>query len=334
MFYEGVGKIVIRDDLPKPSIKLDEVLIKVKYCGICGSDVESFKRVGMYAPRTLIGHEFSGEIVEVGDNVKKLKIGNRVTVNPNLPCYDCYWCNRNQENMCKDSPKALGVLADGAMVEYINVKAERIHLLPDSMSFEVGATIEPLAVGIYAVQESGIIMGENATVYGAGTIGLMTIQALKVAGANIFVLEPLESKHKLALELGADNVLIPKNWKKIQRLTNRIGPDHIFDCVGIGETIMSAINLVKKGGHITVVGMDPEPMELKNFYGLSIFNVSLRGIYAYVQDTFRTAINLLEQKKVNVKPMITKIIKLNDVPEMFEILAKPHNEIKVLVEIE
>ena len=332
VMYDGVGKIVILDDLPKPSLKQDDVLLKVRYCGICGSDVESFKRAGMYAPKTIIGHEFSGEIVEVGNNVKKLKVGDRVTVNPNLPCYDCYWCHRNQENMCKDAPKALGTLTNGAMVEYINVGAERVHLLPDSISLEEAAAIEPLAVGIYSVEESGIKMGENAAVYGAGTIGLMIIQALKVAGANIFVLEPVESKHKLALELGADSVLIPKNWKKIQRLTNRLGPDHVFDCVGIGETISSAINLIRKGGIITLVGMDPEA-NLKNFYGLAVFNITLRGIFAYVQDTFKTAINLLEKKKVNVKPMITKIIKLNDVPEMFEVLSKPHDEIKVLVEI-
>jgi L-iditol 2-dehydrogenase/galactitol-1-phosphate 5-dehydrogenase len=333
VMYDGVGKIVLLDDLPKPSIKQDDVLIKVKYCGICGSDVESFKRAGMYAPKTIIGHEFSGEIIEVGNNVKKLKVGDRVTVNPNLPCYDCYWCHRNQENMCKDAPNGLGLLTNGAMVEYINVRAERVHLLPDSISLEEAAAIEPLAVGIYSVEESGIKIGENAAVYGAGTIGLMTIQALKVAGANIFVLEPVESKHKLALELGADSVLIPKNWKKIQRLTNRLGPDHVFDCVGIGETISSAINLIRKGGAITLVGMDPEA-NLKNFYGLAVFNITLRGIFAYVQDTFRTAINLLEKKKVNVKPMITKIIKLDDVPEMFEALSKPHDEIKVLVEID
>jgi threonine dehydrogenase-like Zn-dependent dehydrogenase len=333
VMYEGVGKMAILDDLPKPSIKPDEVLIKVKYCGICGSDIESYKRVGMYAPKTIIGHEFSGEIIELGNDVKKLKIGDRVTVNPNLPCHDCYWCQYNKENLCKDAPKALGTLASGAMVEFINVRAERIHLLPDSISLQEGALIEPLAVGIYSVEESGIKMAENAAVFGAGTIGLMTIQALKVAGANIFVLEPLESKHKLAEELGADFTFIPKDRKKIQRLTDRIGPAYVFDCVGIGETLTSSINLVRKGGNIILVGMDPEA-PLKNFYALGIFNITLRGIFGYVQDTFRTAINLLEKKKVNVSKMITKIVKLNEVPDMFEILSKPHDEIKVVVEFD
>lgn len=333
-FYEGVRKIVIRDDFPKPTIQPDEVLIKVKYCGICGSGIESYKMAGMYSSGIILGHEFSGEIVEVGDKVKKLKIGNRVTANPTLPCSDCYWCNRNQENMCKIHNNALGIFTNGAMAEYINVNADRIHILSDSISYEEGATIEPLCVGLYAVQESGIKMGESAAVYGAGTIGLMTINALKAVGADIYVLELLESKHKLALELGADNVFSPKNWKKIHRLTDRRGPDHVFDCVGIGATITSSIDLVRYGGQITIIGMNPEPFEIKNFYGMAAGNKSLRGIYGYINDTFGTAINLLEKGKVNVKPMISKIIKLDEVPEIFEILSKPHDEIKVLVEID
>lgn len=334
--YEGVGKIIVRDDLPKPSIKPDEVLIKVKYCGICGSDVESFKKEGMYGSGTIIGHEVSGEIIEIGDKVKKLKIGNRVTINPNLPCYDCYWCNRYQENKCKFAPKALGSLADGAMVEFFNVKEERVHILPDSISFEEGAAIEPLSVGIYSVQESGIKVGESAAVYGAGTMGLMTILALKVTGAgNIFVLEPVESKQKKALELGANKAFNPKNWKKVQRLCDKIGPTHVFDCVGINETITSAIDLVRRGGHITMIGMDPEITDLKNFYGIAIKNITLRGIFGYNQDTFKTAIDLLEQKRIDVKPLITKIIKLDEVPKAFENLSnKLHEDILVLVQID
>ena len=334
--YEGVGKIVVKDDLPRPNINPDEVLVKVKYCGICGSDIESFKKAGMYSPGTIIGHEISGDIVEVGEDVKKLKIGDRVTLNPNLPCYDCYWCNRSQENKCKSSPKALGTLVDGAMVEFINTNQERIHILPDSVSYEEGALVEPLAVGIYSVQESGIRLGESVAVYGAGTIGLMTILALKVAGAsNIYVLDPVESKQKRALELGASKAFPPQQWKKIQRLTDRIGPPHVFDCVGINETITASIDLVRRGGYITLVGMDPDVGVLKNFYGLQIKNITLRGIFAYNQDTFEAAINLLDQKRVDVKPLITKVIQMDDISKAFEKLAnKIHEDIKILVKIE
>ncbi|MFW9826435.1 MAG: zinc-binding dehydrogenase [Candidatus Thorarchaeota archaeon] len=335
VIYEGVGKIVVRDDLPKPSINPDEVLIEVKYCGICGSDIESFKKSGMYGSGTIIGHEFSGIIVEVGENVKNIKNGDKVTVNPNLPCYDCFWCKRNQENKCRFSPRALGTLADGAMVEFLNVNQERVHILPDSISLEEGALIEPLAIGIYAVQESGFRLGESAAVYGAGTIGLMTTLALKISGAsNIFVLEPVGSKKQIALELGATKAFDPKNSKKIQRFTEKIGPPHIFDCVGIKDTIMSSIELVRRGGHITMIGMDPEIGVLKNFYGIAVKNITLRGIFGYNQDTFKTAIELLEQKRVDVKPLITNIIEIKDVLNSFKSLAETeHEDVKILVKI-
>jgi L-iditol 2-dehydrogenase len=335
VIYDGVGKIIVKDDLLKPSIKPDEVLIQIKYCGICGSDVESFKKPKMYGSGTTLGHEVSGIIAEVGEDVKKLKTGEKVTLNPNLPCHDCYWCNRNQENKCKFAPRAFGSLTDGAMVKYFVTHPERIHILPESISLEEGALIEPLAVGIYSVQESGIKLGESAAVYGAGTIGLMTIMALKAAGAtSIFVLEPVESKKIIALELGATKVFDPGEWKKIQRYTEKIGPPHVFDCVGINATITSSIELVRRGGYITMVGMDPDIGILKNFYSIAIKNITLRGIFGYDQDTFRTAIALLEQKRVDVKPLITKVVELDDVPNAIDILAENmHDDIKILVKV-
>jgi threonine dehydrogenase-like Zn-dependent dehydrogenase len=333
--YEGVGKIVVKDDLPKPIINSDEILIKVKYCGICGSDVESFKKSGMYGSGIVIGHEVSGIIDELGEGVKKLKVGDKITINPNLPCYDCFWCNRNQENKCKFAPRAIGTLTDGAMVEFFKVNHERVHILPDSISLEEGALIEPLAVGIYSVQESGIRLGQSAAVFGAGTIGLMTILALKVAGAsNIFVLDPVKSKQKMALELGATKAFNPQNFKKIQRFTEKIGPTHVFDCVGIKDTVSTSIELARRGGHITLIGMDPDIGVLKNFYGIAVKNITLRGIFGYNQDTFKTAIELLEQKRVNIKPLITKVIEIDEVPQVFENLAQQmHEDIKILVKV-
>jgi len=332
----GKHQIEIRDDLPKPEVLSNEVLIKVKYCGICGSGIESYESGGMYLPGIVIGHEFSGEIAEVGDNVRKWKIGHRVTVNPNVPCYDCYWCNHYQENMCKLSNNGLGTTQNGGMAEYINVKAERLHALPDSMSFKAGATVEPLANCVYAIQQSGLKIGDSVAVIGAGTIGLMTIQALKVAGAgSIYVIEPVESKQKKALELGAEKVLKPNAWNKIVRLTNKIGPDHVFDCVGLPETYMTSMNLVKRGGQITLIGIHAEPFEMKGFMQLMLKNISMKGVFSFNQEVFATSLNLIAESKVNVDPIITKTIKIEEVPAMFKTLANPpHEEINVLVELD
>lgn len=334
--FEGKHKIIIKEDLIKPSIEEDEVLIKTKKVAICGSDVGSYETGGPYFPGVVLGHEFSGEIVEVGEKVKKLKVGTRVTVNPQIPCNECYYCLHDQENMCKIKNYALGTTENGAMREYLNIKAERVHVLPDNVSFEHGAIVEPLSVALYAVKESEFQIGQTAAVIGAGPIGLFVIQVLKAAGAaKIFVLEPVEFKQKKALEFGANKVYIPNAWKKISRQTNNIGPDHVYDCVGLSTTLTNSLNLIKKGGKITLIGMHANSLEINNILSMTTNNITVRGVYGYNQEIFKIAINLLEQGKILVDPLITKKIKLEEVPDIFEKLSKPeHDELKVIVELD
>ena len=334
MFYAKAREIEIKDDLPKPVIEPDEVLIKVKFCGICGSDVGSYSALGMCLPQIILGHEFSGVIAEVGEKVKKLKIGDRVTANPNIPCLNCDFCAKGLEVMCILS--TIGVSRDGALAEYVNVRADRVHIIPESITLEEGAMIEPISNAVQAVKLSDFMVGKNAAVLGAGTIGLMTIQVLKAAGASaVYVIEPVESRQKLALELGAEQVFEPKRWSKIIKLTDKLGPDFVYDCAGLPETIINSMQLVKRGGTIMVIGMHPQPFEMKGFLQLLAKNLTMKGMFLADQDSFLTSIDLLEKKKVNVKPLITKLIKIDDVPEMFETLVNPpHDEIKVLVEME
>lgn len=336
VIFEGKHKISIRDDLAKPEIKPDEVLIKVKKVGICGTGVGSYENGGPYLPGKIIGHEFSGEIIEIGGEVKKLKVGNRVTVNPQIPCGECYYCIHHQENMCRLQNYSLGTTEDGAMRDYISVKSERVHILPDNISYENGAIVEPLSIAINAVQESSFKIGNNAAVIGAGPIGLFVIQVLKATGAEkIFVLEPVESKQKKALELGAEKVFNPKAWAKIRRLTDKLGPDHIYDCVGLSSTVTTSLSLIKKGGCITLIGMHSGSFEINNALLLTTNSITLKGVYGYNQDIFKTAISLLEQGKVDGELLITNHIKIDDVPQMFEKLANPpHDELKVIVDFE
>ena len=333
--FEGKEQIVVKDGV-KPEIKSDEVLIQVKKVGICGSDVGSYETGGPYFPGKIIGHEFSGELVEIGENVKKLKEGMRVTVDPQIVCHECYYCLQGQKNMCKWQTYSLGTPADGAMSEFVNVKAEMVHKLPDNVSYEEGAAVEPLSIATYAVQQSGFQLGQNATVIGAGPIGLLIIQVLKNAGANkIFVIEPVESKQKISLDLGADKAFLPKAWNKIVRFTDKLGPDHIFDCVGLSTTFSTALNLIKKSGQITLVGMHASTFEIDNIKMMTINNISVRGVYGATHDIFKTSLNLYAQKKINIEPLITKTIRLEQVPAMFKNLANPpHDELKVMVDFE
>jgi len=332
-YFSEVHKIEIKD-LPKPKIAADEVLIRVKNCGICGSDVGSYLTGAMESQQIIIGHEFSGEIAEIGDKVKKMKIGTRVTANPNIPCLDCYYCRHGLENMCIFH--TIGVTHDGALSEFVKVRADRIHKLPDSVSFEEGAMVEPLSIGVQAVRNSGFKVGDTAAVFGAGPVGLMTIQALNAAGASkIYAIELIEAKHPLALKLGADKVFGPKLYGKIIKLTNKIGPDYVYDCVGLPETIINSMQLVKMGGTIMIIGMHPEPFEMKGFLQFTTKNITMTGMYLADQESYSTALRLIEQKKVDVLPLITKRIKLEEVPDAIEDLSKGlHDDIKIMVEIE
>ncbi|MEJ2249185.1 MAG: alcohol dehydrogenase catalytic domain-containing protein [Candidatus Lokiarchaeota archaeon] len=333
VFFEGKHKMVVKDDFPKPKIKEDEVLVKVKYCGICGSDVESYITAGLETPGIIIGHEFSGEIVEVGEKVKGWKLGDKVSANPAIPCGKCYWCEHNLENMCKWT-SSIGTSFNGAMAEYINVKAERLIKLPDSVSLKEAAALEPLAVALYAVQASGFKVGKNVTIIGAGTIGLLTLQILNAAGASdIYVIEPVEAKKSLALKLGASKVYPPEKANKINRDTDKVGPDFIFDCVGVPESFMTSLNLAKRGGEITVIGIHVEFFEMKGFMSLMLKNLTMRGVYGYTQDNFKEALKLITKQKIDLNAIITRVVSLENVPAVFDELSKYHNDIKVLVEI-
>jgi 2-desacetyl-2-hydroxyethyl bacteriochlorophyllide A dehydrogenase len=334
--FKGKESIVIEEGFEKPTIEPDEVLIKVKKVGICGTDVGSYETGGPYLPGIIIGHEFSGDIVEVGEKVKKIKVGMRVTVNPQIPCNECYYCLHNLENMCKIQNALYGVTTDGAMREYIGLKAERVHILPESISYDEGTIVEPLSVAVYAVEQSGFKVGQNAAVIGAGPIGLLVIQVLKAAGASkIYVLEPVESKQSIALKFGAEKVFPPKSWNKIVRLTDKLGAEHVYDCVGSSQTFTTALQMVRKGCQVTLIGMHSSKFEINNIWLMTTNNISVRGIFGYNHDVFRTAINLLEQKKIQIEPLITSRIKLNQVPDMFKILGHPpHDHLKVIIELD
>ena len=334
--FEGKHRILVKDDFLKPEINSNGVLIKVKKVGICGTDVGSYETGGPNIPGKIIDHEFSGEIVEIGENVKKLKIGNRVTVNPQIPCNNCYYCNHDQENMCKLQNYSLGTTENGAMRNFINVKADRVHKLPDNVSYDGGAIVEPLSIALHAIQQSGFKVGDTAAVIGTGPIGLFVIQILRASGAKkIFALEPVESKQKIALELGADKVFKPILWNKIVRATDKIGPDHVYDCVGLSSTVTTSLSLIKKGGCITIIGMHDSSYEINNARLITINSITVKGTYGYSQDVYKTAISLLEQGKINIEFIITNRITINEVPQMFEKLANPpHDELKVLVNFE
>ncbi|MBW2370252.1 MAG: alcohol dehydrogenase catalytic domain-containing protein, partial [Deltaproteobacteria bacterium] len=255
-----VGKLTI-EERPVPDIGPEEVLIKVEYCGICGSDIHAYKSGLLFPIGTVMGHEFTGVVEQVGKKVKSHYIGDPVIILPQAACRECDCCTRGLENLCHhvlDRDVGESPERDGAYAEYVRIPwpDEMLYKLPVGVSFEEGALVEPLAIGFHAVRQSRFKPGDNVVVLGAGPIGLSAVQFLKIGGAGkIIAVEVSAERGKAAERLGADVVLDPGEEKnkladKVTELTGGLGADVVFECAGVQAAFSGALDLVKHGGQI------------------------------------------------------------------------------------
>src|SRR3954452_23291228 len=250
-------------EMPKPQIGPDDVLVRVRACGICGSDVHGLDgRTGRRIPPLVMGHEAAGEVVGCGANVTDLHPGDRVTFDSTVYCGRCFFCARGEVNLC-DNREVLGVSPGpyrrhGAFAEYVAVPRRIMYKLPDNLTYEQAALIEAVSVGVHAVNLTPIVLGDTAVVIGCGMIGLATLQAAKHAGAaRVIVVDPDDSRLALARDLGANVTLNPKSVNavdEIRGLTEGRGAAVAIECVGATEPIKTALDCVRKGGAVTLVG--------------------------------------------------------------------------------
>ncbi len=251
------------EDVPMPEYGSDEVLIRVKACAICGSDVHGMDgSTGRRIPPVIMGHEASGVIEQAGAGVRGFRIGDRVTFDSTVYCGHCYFCRRGEINLC-DNRRVLGVSCGdynypGAFAEYVAVPQHVLYALPDNVSFEHAAMVEPLSIAFHALRRSPVSLGDTAVVVGAGMIGTLLIQLLKIAGCGrIIAVDLVQEKLDLARKLGADICLKPDEVDavaEIFKLTENRGADVAFEVVGIAPTLRTAIASLKKGGTLTLVG--------------------------------------------------------------------------------
>lgn len=325
-------------DLPVPRPGPDELLVRVAACGICGSDVHGYDgSSGRRIPPLVMGHEAAGIVAEAGTGVSNFKSGDRVTFDSTVYCGECANCRRGDMNLC-DNRQVLGVSCGdyrraGAFAEFVVVPARIAYKLPENLSFEEAALLEAVAVAMHAVSLVPIKRESTALVLGAGAIGLLVQQALRAAGCGqVFVADLDRSRLELSEKLGATRALQsgPQLAQQITELTGGIGVDLAVEAVGINATVAAAIDNVRKGGNVVLVG-NVTPEVTIHLQKVVSRQLRLQGSCASCGE-YPRAIELMSKREIRVKPLITALAPLEDGPRWFERLYKGEpNLLKVVL---
>lgn len=317
----GVGKMGFEErDIPTPAD--DEVLVKLDYVGICGSDLHYYETgaIGNYIvePPFVLGHEPGGVVVEVGKDVKHLKVGDKVALEPGKTCGHCEFCKSGRYNLCPDVVFFATPPIDGVFQEYVAHEADLCFKLPDNVSTLEGALIEPLAVGFHAAIQGGAKIGQTAVVMGAGCIGLVSMMALKAMGVSkVYVADIMEKRLEKALELGADGVINGKDKdtvEEVMRLTGGKGCDLAIETAGSQITATQTIHMSKKGATVVFVGYSASgEMTLPMSLALDR-ELTFKTVFRY-RHVYPMAIEAVAAGKINLKGIVTDIFDLDDVQE-------------------
>jgi 2-desacetyl-2-hydroxyethyl bacteriochlorophyllide A dehydrogenase len=316
----GVLRVVKRDIR---RLAEGEVLVRVEACGICGTDLHIVEGTSRSTPPVVLGHEFSG-VVEDPGTARGIAAGAHVAVDPNIACGRCFFCRRGLVHLCS-SLRALGVDIDGGMAEFCIVPENQLHTLPDGMSANDGALIEPVSCAVHGVDKANIRPGDTVAILGGGTIGLVMLQLVRNAGAALTILvEPLEEKRALARRLGADFVLDPATDDIRSAVLDRtsVGADVVIECVGKPATMQLSIEIARRGGVVEFFGVCPVgvtiPVEPNTVY---FKELTIVGSYVNPQ-TFTRAAALLASGRVRTNELMIRQFPLDGVHEAFAALRE------------
>lgn len=334
--YLGSEKLEVQE-VPKPELQKGEVLIKVKGCGICGSDVHGYYGLtGRRIPPMTMGHEFSGIIEELGEGVTSHKVGDKVIVQPINFCGTCENCKKGLTMLCLNK-KFFGVLTtDGAMAEYVAVPEKLLYPVPDDSDCYVGAMAEPYAVAYGAVLKAGDLTGQTVLIIGAGMIGACVLQLAKLKNpAKIIVSDLSDARLKTSLELGADAVINPKNedyMEAISRLTDGGMIDTSIECVGVQASANQSIKCLKVGGTAVWVGMSQKEMTI-NMQDIVCSARKVLGSFNYTHEEFGQVAEIVTSGKLATDKLLTKVVSLEEAVEVFpDIHNRPDDYMKVIVD--
>lgn len=320
-FYEkGVLKI---DEVPMKKPAPDEVVIKIRFCGICGTDVHIFngeKGSAEVTPPVIIGHEFSGDIAEIGSSVTGFRVGDRVSVDPNSYCGTCYFCANGMKHLCTGM-KGLGTALDGGFAEYITVPEKLVYPVADHVSYEAAAMTEPVACCVHGFDLTDVRVGQTVMVVGTGNIGMIMVQLARHAGAAaVIAVEPNERRRKTAIELGADFGIDPlhDDTDAVLKEHHIYNIDRVIDCAGRTDTNEYSVHYAGKGAVVMLYGLTApdDQMALKPF---EVFQKELTIKGSFINpDTFDRAGKLLSAGIIKTEKIISDIYELEDIQRVFE----------------
>ncbi|MCM3341656.1 2,3-butanediol dehydrogenase [Paenibacillus sp. MER TA 81-3] len=344
--WHGVKDLRL-ENIEEPAALKGKVKIKVEWCGICGSDLHEYTAGPIFIPEgsphpitgemapIVMGHEFSGQVIEVGEGVTKVRPGDRVVVEPIYACGECEACNQGKYNLCS-TMGFLGLAGGGGgFSEFVAAEEYMVHKIPERVSYEQGALVEPSAVALHAVRQSKLKVGDRAVVFGTGPIGLLVIEALKASGAaEIYAVELSEQRKQKAEELGAI-VLDPSKLDVVKELHERTngGVDVAYEVTGVPRVLTDAIDSTRIGGEVMIVSIFEREAAIKP-NTIVTKERTIKGIIGY-RDVFPAVISLMEKGYFPADKLVTKRIKLDEVVEEgFETLLKEKNQVKILVKAE
>ncbi len=329
---KGVAKIapgegnVALIDVPEPEVTPGRVLIEVKAAGICGTDLHIYYDEFKTKPPVIMGHEVAGVVAEVGEGVTNCRPGDRVTSETYYyVCGECQFCREGHANLCPQR-LSIGSGVNGAFAKYVLVPQHNIHHLPDNVDEQAGALTEPLACCVHALELNRVEPGDTVVVSGPGTIGLLTMQVVKAAGARLIVLgtNADEARLEKAHHLGADyvlNVETVNTLTTIREMTNGLGADAVFECAGAGPSAQHCLELVRREGRYVQVGLFGKPI-IWDLDQVCYKELRVSGSNASVPSAWRKALALLASGQVQTRPLISDVLPITDWQQAFEMFER------------
>ncbi|OPX42799.1 sorbitol dehydrogenase [Ruminiclostridium hungatei] len=339
-YMTGLNKMEIRD-IEMPVLRDRDVLVKLEYVGICGSDVHYLEhgKIGDFIVDGdfILGHECAGTIAEVGSGVQNLKVGDKVALEPGITCGQCEFCKSGRYNLCPDVEFLATPPYHGSLMNYIAFPENMCFKLPENITTKEGALVEPLAVGMHAAIQGNVKLGDSVVILGAGTIGLVTLLACKAYGATeITVVDVLPKRLEYARKLGATatvNALEADVFAEIDKITGKKGMDIVIETAGSARTISQTPYLVKNGGTIVLVGLAPQDIIEFNFAKIMAKEAQIKSVFRY-RNIYPTAIKAIAKGIIDISGIVTHEFDFEDSAKAFDhVINNKQDVVKAVIKI-